>query len=285
MATTYPNLRLWTGDDDPAEPPSARDGPQEAADRLYVREAFRSPPDGRRGTLPLEPYTLGWFQQIERQRYGRHGYWIPRLLEFSRHHGETLLGLGEGLGTDWLQYARLGTQVIACSPSQEQLGLVQRNFELHGLAARFLHAPPHGLPLESASIDVAVLHGLLHEVDHPAAVIDEVYRVLRPGGKVIVVAPARYDATFWYDACFPWRLWFRGGRPGQEAAATARSLRHEFGRFVEHKVYKRHLRRSHLPPLWRFGPLPLLERLFGQMLVLKAFKPLSAALTSVALAA
>src|SRR6478609_3851957 len=151
MAATHANLRLWTGeaDDAPAEPPSAPPGPQEVADRLYRREAFRAPPNGRRGVAPDEPYTLPWFEQIEKQRYGRHGYWIPKVLEFTRHRGETLLGLGEGLGTDWLQYARGGAEVIACSPSQEQLGLVRSNFELRGLAARFLHAPPHGLPLES----------------------------------------------------------------------------------------------------------------------------------------
>ena len=67
MATAHPNLRLWTGDvdDAPAEPPSAT--PQESADRLYHREAFRSPPP-----RAAEPYTGPWFEQIENQRYARH---------------------------------------------------------------------------------------------------------------------------------------------------------------------------------------------------------------------
>jgi SAM-dependent methyltransferase len=282
MATIHPTLRLWTG---AADPPAVPDFFQEAADRLYHREAFRSPPALLRGA-PVEPYSLTWFEQIEAQRYARHGYWLPKVLEFTRHAGETLLGLGEGLGTDWLQYARHGTKVIACSPSQEQLGLVRRNFELRGQPARFLHAPPHALPLDPASVDVVCVVGLLHEIDRPAAVIDEAYRVLRPGGKVIAVAPARYDAAFWSDVVFPQRRWIGRPRPARDAApaATGRSLKRDFARFVEHRVYKRHLRRTQLPPLWRFGPLPWLERLFGQMLVLKAFKPLSAAL-SMALAA
>jgi len=111
--------------------------------------------------------------------------------------------------------------------------------------------------------------------------------VLRPGGKVIVVAPARYDAAFWYDALCPWRKWYGDvAASGSVQSATGRGLRRQFTRFVEHRVYKRHLRRANLPPFWRFYPLPLMERLVGQMLVFKAFKPLSAALTqSVALAA
>jgi SAM-dependent methyltransferase len=277
MAATHADLRLWA-----ADPPVDADDPPSAAERLYTREAFRAPP--RRGVA--DPYSLSWFEQIERQRYSRHGYWVPKVLEFRRHAGETLLGLGEGLGTDWLQYARHGTKVIACSPSQEQLGLIRKNFDLRGQAGRFVHAPPHALPIDAASIDVVCLNGLLHELERPAAVVDEVYRVLRPGGKVIVVAPAKYDATFWCHAFFPWRRWFAARPPETTRSKTGRGLRREFARFVEHRVYKRHLRRSNLPQVWRVYPLPLMERLLGQLLILKAFKPLSAALTaSVALAA
>ena len=284
---TTTHLRLYTGDgaDALTEPPSPgramSDSPQEAADRLYAREAFRGP---RRPTP--EPYSLAWFDQVADQRYGRHGYWLPKSLEFRRHAGEFVLGLGEGLGTDWVQYAKNGATVLACSPSQEQLALARRNFELHGLTARYLHAPPHALPVDENSIDVVCLNGLLHEVDDPAAVIAETYRVLRPGGKVIAVAPAKYDAAFWLDACYPWRRLLRhtpsdAGR----RAHTARSLRRAFAAFTEHKVSKRHLRRLHLPHLWRFLPLPLMERLCGQFLILKAFKPLRAALDETARAA
>jgi SAM-dependent methyltransferase len=285
-ATTH--LRLFIGeiDDDlplpsrPGRPMS--DSSPETADRLYTREAFRAPA-GRRAA---EPYSRAWFDQIADQRYGRHGYWLPKGLEFRRHAGETVLGLGEGLGTDWLEYARHGSHVLACSPSQEQLALVRRNFELHDLPARFLHAPPQALPVDENSIDVVCLTGLLHEVEDPAAVVAEIYRVLRPGGKVIAVVPAKYSASFWFDTCYPWRRWLRSTPPDAgKRAHTARSLRRTFAAFAEHKVAKRHLRRLHLPHLWRFLPLPLMERLCGQFLLLKAFKPLRAALDEAAKAA
>jgi hypothetical protein len=53
-----------------------------------------------------------------------------------------------------------------------------------------------------------------------------------------------------------------------------------FGRFTEHRVRKRQLRRSEVPHLWRFLPLAVLARLMGRVLILKAFKPLSAALSA-----
>ena len=284
------NLRVWQEDPHPLVPgPSALTAnpllngphnPTEFAERLYAWESLK-PRNGRPGTDEVtEPYTLQWFLNIENQRHSRQGRWIPRLLEFAKHAGETLLGLGNGLGTDWLQYARHGANVVVCSPSSEQLALIRRNFELRGLGGRFLHAAPVALPLEDASIDVACVSGLLHEVPDPHVIVEEVYRVLKPGGKVLAVTAARYDIDFWYHVCFPWQSWLRS-RPVLPVMPpvkfSARRLRKLFGRFAEHRVHKRHLCRSETPHLWRWLPRPLLERLMGRALVLKAFKPLSSA--------
>jgi ubiquinone/menaquinone biosynthesis C-methylase UbiE len=228
----------------------------------------------------VEPYSLQWFLAIENQRHGRQGRWIPRLLEFAKHRGDTLLGLGHGLGTDWLQYARHGASVIVCSPSPEQLALIGRNFELRGLTGRFLHTPFTSLPLPGASVDVACVSSLLHEVADPGAVIDEVHRVLRPGGKVLAVTPAYHDVDWWVRCCFPWRSWLARKHSSLTTPSkrfTRRQLSLLFARFVEHKVCKRHLRRSEVPHIWRWLPRSLLERLMGRVLVLKAFKPLTTA--------
>jgi ubiquinone/menaquinone biosynthesis C-methylase UbiE len=293
MDGPYPaKLHMWDGWTQSAvqEPPASTQGcplPSlpplpEVADRLYAREvlnptAVRPPPDEG-----AEPYTLQWFLNIENQRLSRQGRWIPRLLEFAKHAGETLLGLGNGLGTDWLQYARHGAAVIVCSPSAELLALIRRNFELRSLCGRFLHADAASLPLESASIDVVCVSSLLQEVADPPAVIEEIYRVLKPGGKVLAVTPARYDIDFWFHCCFPWQRWFRGKAASltKEVVRFSRwELHRLFGRFVEHRIHKRQLSRSEIPHVWRCVPRSLLERLMGRVLVLKAFKPLSAAMS------
>jgi len=250
----------------------------ELAERLYREETFAH---RRRPHENPEPYSLQWFLEIEADRYARHGRWIPRQLEFTKHPGDRLLGLGGGLGTDWVQYARHGAEVIACSPLLDQRLLVQRNFELRGLHGVFLHGNPTALPVESASIDVVCLNTLLQPDSDPLAVVEEVYRVLKPGGKVLAVSRAFYDVDYWCYRWLPWRHWFqpRSVLAGSLPAYKARQMRRLFGRFVEHHCCKRHLRRSGVPHLWRWLPLPVLERLMGQVLVLKAFKPLSAAIT------
>lgn len=270
MAATTRWFRIFP---EPVSLPVGGDLPAEASDRLYHREAFRKPP---RDDAP-EPFTPAWFECIEAERYRRQGYWLPRVLEFAKHGGDSVLAIGEGLGTDWLQYAKHGASVIAYSPSHDQLDLIRAHFDLRGLTARFVHGPPNALPIASNSIDVVCINGLLEEVDGPAAVIAEVYRVLRPGGKCIAVAPAKYSAKYWSEAFFPWTRWFAkntGAVPGR----TASDLKKLFAAFSEQRVTKRHLRRGELPQIWRWLPLPALERVIGNLLIIKAFKPVTAVL-------
>jgi SAM-dependent methyltransferase len=260
--------------------------PHEFAQKLYAFEALQPSVTAAAPAIEPEPYSLQWFLDIENQRHSRHARWIPKLLEFAKHSGETLLGLGHGLGTDWAQYARHGASVIVCSGSNSQLELVRRNFALRGLNGRFVHAVPTQLPLETCSVDVACLSSLHHGIDHPEAVVQEVYRVLKPGGKVLAVTPARYDINFWVRRCFFWSRWMgrwmgrQKRRPpiNPSHRSTARELCRLFGRFTEHRVRKRQLRRSEVPHVWRWMPLAVMARLMGRVLVLKAFKPLSAAL-------
>lgn len=304
MDDSYPNkLQVWRGGTSAVGRPFATAPPagvplpgptNDVADRLHAHEALHLPGARHRRAAAAEPCTLQWFLEAEEVRHGRNGRWIPRILEFTKHSGERLLGIGRGLGTDWVHYARHGASVIVCNPNAEELGLVRRNFELRGLAGTFLQSTVACLPVESAAIDVVCLNllpapcldgaglGGSDTLGVSPEVVEEVYRVLKPGGKVIALVPARYDVDFWFHVCFPWQRWLLRSRTESVSAVpryTATVLSRLFNRFTEQRVSKRHLRRAEIPHLWRWLPPALLARLMGRVLVLKAFKPLSAAMT------
>ena len=111
--------------------------------------------------------------------------------------------------------------------------------------------------------------------------IEEVYRVLKPGGKVLAVTPAYYDVDYWVRTLFllaslvsasprqesaPLQTSPVGRQPGQTSCSQ---------RFTEIAIRKRQLRRPEVPHVWRWIPLPILARLMGRVLVLKAFKPVN----------
>src|SRR5580698_7718612 len=110
--SSFSSLQLY------AEPSTDSQGPRvsepasglskaerDRAEWLACRETWRPHPS-RRPTSAHEPYSLAWYEEIERRRYSRHGHWISKLFEFNRHRGDQVLCLGEGLGTDWVQFAR-----------------------------------------------------------------------------------------------------------------------------------------------------------------------------------
>ena len=281
------NLRIWSGWTRTnigalaaATPVASRPVlPASLAAEYYLAESMASRTPRDLGAI--EPYSLQWFQNIEHQRHCRQAKWIPRLLEFSKHSGEIMLGLGTGLGTDWVQYARHGASVVACSSSSQDLELTRRNFDVRGLKGRFLHCTPESLPLDSSSIDVVCVNSFLQAGVEPETIVREVYRILKPGGKVLGIIPANYDIDFWFSLCYPWTRLFLKRRPPHEGAKfSRRRLKRLFNGFIEHRIHQRQLRRCDVPHIWRWAPRPMLERWMGRVLVLKAFKPVSAAIAT-----
>jgi ubiquinone/menaquinone biosynthesis C-methylase UbiE len=270
-------LRIWPN---PTEIPRAEavapPAPVSLLQRLALGEVLRP-------TLHLresfEPLTLSWFHEIERLRYHRHGRWLPKLLDFGKYHGERLLGLGSSLGTDLVNFASRGVQVLVANPVSEQLGLVRRNFDLRGLPGIFLHAHPVALPIETGSVDIVFINGLLHEAADPAAVVEETYRVLKPGGKLVSIVPSHPETDLLKKLVK--RLRRRRPAPvaverGPLCAFDRRSLGQLLARFQQPRIFRRHLRRADVPHLCRWLPLGMLERFTGQLLLFKGFKPVSA---------
>lgn len=275
-------LRIFTAS------PSSDDLPLGADPHLLATRELLRPPTYRRVGRELEPFSRAWFEEIEIKRYARHGAWLPRVLEFSRHTGESLLMLGPGLGTDALQYLRHGTAVTLCVTPDDHPDLVRQNFEYRGATANLVHVSGgERLPFARGAFDLAYLNAL-HAAETPLEPLAaELYRVLKPGGKVFALFPAKFDAGYWQDSLLPLQHWYwrRPADPTSGPPQTRRGLRRAFTRFTDARVCKRHLRRSELPHAWRLLPLSPLERLIGRVLVLRAFKPLTAVRDDLAQAA
>jgi SAM-dependent methyltransferase len=272
-ARPNPPLRIYR--DEPAG------GPDPHA--VACRELLR-PVAGQPTRRDLEPLSRGWFEELEFKRYEGTGAWLRRVLEFSRHPGESLVMFGPGAGSDAVQYQRHGTHVTVCATRDDHPELVRRNFELRGQSVRVVMAGPNfAAPFDRWAFDLAYLNALHVEADDLPRLAAEAYRVLKPGGKVFALVPAKYDAGFWQALVLPFRDWYRKPAPLSETPGySAKGLKRSFPGFAEHRVAKRHVRRGELPYLWRMLPKSVLERTVGRVLVLRAFKPVTVALDAAA---
>ena len=119
------------------------------------------------------------------------------------HEGETVLDLGSGAGADVLISARrVGTtgRVIGLDMTDEMLELARANAAAAGVAnAEFVKGHIEDIPLPEASVDVVISNCVINLSGDKAAVLREVARVLRPGGRFavsdVIADPSMDEAT------------------------------------------------------------------------------------------
>jgi len=106
------------------------------------------------------------------------------------HAGETVLDLGSGAGADVLISAgRVGAtgRVIGLDMTDEMLALARENAARAGASnVEFVKGHIEEIPLGDASVDVVISNCVINLSGDKPAVLREVARVLRPGGRFAV---------------------------------------------------------------------------------------------------
>ncbi|WP_079053771.1 methyltransferase domain-containing protein [Streptomyces graminilatus] len=104
--------------------------------------------------------------------------------------GEHVLDVGSGTGSQTLALA------AAVGPSGDAVGVdanpalrevAEQRAAAAGSTARFLDGDAHALPLPDASVDVVWCERLLQHLSEPDKAVGEIARVLRPGGRVVLI--------------------------------------------------------------------------------------------------
>lgn len=108
--------------------------------------------------------------------------------------GEAVLDVGCGRGATLLPAAeRVGPngRVLGVDLSEEMLGLLTRELEERGVAnASVRRMDAQALEVPDQSFDVVLSSFVVHLLPHPEAAVGELWRALRPGGRVAASAPA-----------------------------------------------------------------------------------------------
>ena len=99
--------------------------------------------------------------------------------------------IGTGTGILALELARLGLDVVALDQSEAMLNAAREKWSAcrsdSGGQIEFRSGDAHELPLGDESVDAAVAHMVLHSLASPDLAIAEMARILRPGGRLVLV--------------------------------------------------------------------------------------------------
>ena len=225
--------------------------------------------------------SSAWFEAIEASRYRREPC-IHSFAQFSRWRHKEVLEIGCGAGTDTVQFARAGARVTAIDLTGAGVALTRQRLALENLSGDVREGDAEALPLVANRFDLVYSWGVLHHTPNTARAIEEIHRVLKPGGCCVAMLYGRRSLT-------AWRLWtkhaLRAGKPFRsvadvvrrhvESAGTKAYTRGELGqlfrRFAELKVdpvltvYD-----LHRLPVWLQCWLP---QAWGWFLVVRGVKP------------
>jgi ubiquinone/menaquinone biosynthesis C-methylase UbiE len=104
------------------------------------------------------------------------------------------IDLGTGTGRILSLFAARASQAIGIDQSREMLTVARANLESSGLRhAQVRQGDIYALPFASASADFVTIHQVLHYLDDPARALTEASRILKPGGRLLVVDFAPHE--------------------------------------------------------------------------------------------
>ena len=104
-----------------------------------------------------------------------------------------LLDIGTGTGRMIELLGPKALQAIGVDKSSEMLRLARVKLEAAGIVSSLRQGDMYALPLADGSADSVIIHQVLHYAQNPAAAVSEAARVLRPGGRLLVVDFAAHD--------------------------------------------------------------------------------------------
>lgn len=259
-----------------------------------AREQWSANPCGASAARDQEFGTREYFDAIEKHRYEIECPWIKRAIGFDRYKGQRLLEVGFGTGTDLLQFARAGAQVTGVDLTPRSIEIARRRFEVYGLTGEFAIGDGESLSFPDSSFDVVYSFGVLHHTPDTQRAVREIHRVLKPGGKAIVMLYHRASLYYWGSLFFKHGI--LGGEFFKESMAEIMSRRVEysetdgrplvktytrdearrmFGDFRDCNLQVNQLTRHELRPVGRFIPEALFQWLavnFGWNLLITATK-------------
>jgi SAM-dependent methyltransferase len=167
-----------------------------------------------------------------------------------------VLDLGSGFGGRPVRFLEVGTRRVTGIEINEELVSYSRAFaatkDVDDERLRFVVGTGERIPLDDETFDLITMYDVMEHVVVPEQVVNECWRVLRPGGTLAAVFPPYYD------------LWggshlhgYATSLPGLNLFFTTKALRSAATILMEsHGIpYRRYLREEPTDKLWNMNGL------------------------------
>ncbi len=147
--------------------------------------------------VQLERGSKAYFAYIIQHRT-TYFYYFPEILAYFQIHQvltqqPKLLEVGCGMGTDLLQLAQLGYQCYGIDLADNHITLARQLFRLHNTSATIQKDNAEQLEFPDEYFDAVYSFGVIHHTQNPQNAIRELWRVMKPEGRGIVMLYHKYS--------------------------------------------------------------------------------------------
>ena len=144
----------------------------------------------------------------------------PHRRELLSRASGTVLELGVGSGLNAGLYGGEVERIIGVEPDDAMWQRGRERARETEIPVERIDAFGESLPLEDDSVDTAVSTFVLCSVEEPAQVLRELHRVVRPGGRLLVLEhvenPSRFVSACQKAVTPVWRACLGGCHPGRD---------------------------------------------------------------------
>lgn len=118
-------------------------------------------------------------------------------------NNKVIADLGAGTGFISLEIAKKANIVFSVDSSKNMLGELYKAVKDSNLNNIYpINSEVEDLPLFDDSIDLIFMNMALHHVENPDKAIKEIYRILKPGGKVIITDVLEHNGQWAREEMF-----------------------------------------------------------------------------------
>jgi ubiquinone/menaquinone biosynthesis C-methylase UbiE len=136
-----------------------------------------------------------FYEKFREYRF-RTEWHIPLLVPFAEAKGKKVLEIGTGNGAEGVMFALSGAEYTGVDLTDAALEATRKHFAVMNLTGTFQKENAEQLSFPAESFDWVFSHGVLHHTPRTQVAIDEVYRVLKPGGRAIIMLYHKHSFNY-----------------------------------------------------------------------------------------